>query len=150
MPEVWRRPVVDVPPCDGDVVMTIEWDGIEDFTVTLNTLSDVAPGDVAGALFEEGEGIMSQAKKDTPVDTGRLRSSGHVQRPVVRGTAAEVTLAFATDYAVFVHEIRDAVHTVGRSKFLEAAAKAALRGMPARVARRTKARWKARWGNAVR
>ena len=150
MSQVWRRPVVDISPCDGDVIVTIEWDGIEDFTVTLNTLSDVAPGDVAGALFEEGEGIMSQAKTDTPVEFGRLRSTGHVQRPVVRGTAAEVTLAFGTDYAVFVHEIRDAVHTVGRAKFLEAAAKAALRGMPARVARRTKARWKARWGNAVR
>ena len=139
-----------VPAGDGDVDVTIEWDGVKEFTATLNILSDVAPADLAGALFEEGEGIMGKAKKDTPVDTGRLRSTGHVVPPVVRGTEANVTLAFGTDYAVFVHEIRDASHVVGRSKFLEANVKAAMRGMSARIARRTKARWKARWGNAVR
>ena len=130
--------------------MTIEWDGIDVFTKALEATAKVAPKDIAGAMFEEAESIMGKAKGDTPVDFGNLRASGHVQSPQIRRDSAEVVLAYGTDYAVFVHEIRDAQHTVGKAKFLESNVNAAASGMAQRLASRIKRRWKMRWGNAVK
>ncbi len=130
--------------------MTIDWEGIDQFVRALDATAKVAPEDIAGAMFEEGESIMAKAKGDTPVDFGNLRASGHVQRPQIRRDSAEVVLAYGTDYAVFVHEIRDATHTVGKAKFLESNVNAAASGMAQRLASRIKRRWKMRWGNAVK
>ena len=130
--------------------MTIEWDGVDELARALDVMARAAPEDIAGAMFEEGESIMAKAKGDTPVDFGNLRASGHVKRPEIRRDAASVILAYGTDYAVFVHEIRDAIHTVGKAKFLESNVNAAASGMAQRLASRIKRRWKMRWGNAVR
>ena len=68
---------------------------------------------------------MTKAKKITPVDEGVLRSSGHVQLPVQRGSSVEVELGFGgpagsgegqlkdVGYAVYVHEDLTAYHPVG-------------------------------------
>ena len=97
-----------------------------------------AAKDLARGLSVEAERIMTAAKKLTPVDQGTLRSSGHVQTPVVRRKTATVTLGFggaASDYALVQHERTDFTHTVGQAKFLEQPAKAAVRGFGNRVAR---------------
>lgn len=74
------------------------------------------------ALRSVGEVWMTEAKKRTPVDTGILRSSGHVVGPEVSGDAITVTLVFggpAASYAIYVHENLTARHKVGQSKYLE-------------------------------
>ncbi len=145
-----QAPYLAVPRSCPGVDVTIDWDGINEFVRALDVTARVAPEDIAGAMFEEAESIMGKAKADTPVDFGNLRSSGHVQRPEIRRDSASVTLAYGTDYAVFVHEIRDATHTVGKAKFLESNVNAAASGMAQRLASRIKRRWKMRWGNAVK
>ncbi len=143
--------VVDLAADAGDGVdVTIEWDGVDEFIRALDVTARASPEDMAGAMFEEGESIMAKSKADTPVDVGNLRSSARVQTPTIRRDAAEVVLSYGTDYAVFVHEIRDVSHRVGKAKFLESNMNAAASGLTQRLASRIKRRWKMRWGNAVK
>jgi len=53
--------------------------------------------------------------------SGRLRDSYDVGELVDTGGTMSLTIGFNTEYAVFVHEILDAYHPTGRSKFLETA-----------------------------
>lgn len=52
-------------------------------------------------LFGKAEEVMTIAKRMTPLETGRLRSTGFVRR-VGKDV---VELGFGTNYALFVHEI---------------------------------------------
>ena len=76
----------------------------------------------AQALRSVGEVYMTEAKRRTPVDTGVLRSSGHVVGPEQVGDSWQVRLVFggpAAPYAAIVHENLNARHPVGQSKYLE-------------------------------
>lgn len=110
----------------------MKWEGTDEFTRWLNETPGVTVKAVEGALFTEAEVIMGVAKRRTPVDTGRLRSSGHVKPPTTRSGKSEVILGFGTDYAVYVHE-RPARHTVGQAKYLESAVLEAAPGYRARL-----------------
>lgn len=73
-------------------------------------------------MYQLGESIMTKAKLLCPVDTGNLRSTGHVEPPKHEGGRVIVRLAFggsATDYAIYVHENLLARHPVGQAKYLE-------------------------------
>jgi hypothetical protein len=97
------------------------------------------PTKIAAALHEEAEELMTEAKRRTPVDTGALRSSGHVQTPDIDRDSVSVTMAFggpAAPYAVYVHEDLTANHPVGQAKFLESVLTEAAPNLPARIARR--------------
>jgi hypothetical protein len=62
--------------------------------------------------------IMAESKKLCPVDTGTLRSSGLVQKPVIEGNMISVTLGYgdaSCGYAVYVHENPRAGQTGGVS-----------------------------------
>ncbi len=90
---------------------------------------------VAKEGYAQCELTMTAAKKDTPVDTGALRASGHVQPPIFDGNTIVIAMGFggvagagnlgkATNeedvgYAVWVHEDLNAQHKVGKAKFLE-------------------------------
>ena len=94
-------------------------------------------GLMAGALHREGEAVMTDAKRRTPVDTGALRASGQVHPPEARSGAVEVTIGFgnsAVRYAVYVHENLTARHPVGEAKYLERPLLEAVRGMEGRLA----------------
>jgi len=85
-------------------------------------LGGLTKAPLAKAVRSVGEIWMTEAKKRTPVDTGVLRSSGHVQGPTVVGNDIQVRLVFggpAATYAVAVHENLTAHHTVGQAKYLE-------------------------------
>ncbi len=104
---------------------------------------------VARALYQEAEETITDAKEDTPVDTGALRASGFVDRPKRKANRISVKLGFGgvagsgnrggtnqTDvgYAVYVHEDCNAHHEVGRCKYLETHVRAAVRRLPRRIA----------------
>ena len=77
---------------------------------------------IAADLFQEGERIMAASKKQVPVDTGALKSSGIVEPPVVLADSVSVTLGYggpAVPYALKVHEVLQARHTVGNALYLE-------------------------------
>lgn len=73
-------------------------------------------------IHAQHEEIMTLAKEKTPVDTGFLRASGHVNPPKVSEHSIESEGAFGAEYGVYVHENLDAVHPVGEAKFYEKAA----------------------------
>lgn len=111
---------------------------------------------IAAATYMEGEETITEGKKQTPVDEGPLRASGHVQLPKVSARTIEVELGFGgpagagnqggdsndedVGYAVYVHEDMTANHTVGKAKFLEDPVKERQAGMPARIVRRANRR----------
>jgi hypothetical protein len=96
--------------------------------------------DAAGrAMYEELEIEMAEMKAQTPVDTGALRSTGHVEPPVISGREIRVDLGFggpAAPYAVIVHEDLDAHHPVGNAKYVERPLLESAPFLPERIGRR--------------
>lgn len=117
--------------------LTVVLEGTKELMAVLKRLGTRAPVAAGRALFREAEAIMTSAKGRTPVDTGALQGSGHVELPDVDMTGAQVVLGFggaAAPYAIFVHEDLTARHTVGEAKFLEKSVDEARRGMEQRLA----------------
>ena len=73
-------------------------------------------------IHNQHEEIMTLAKERTPVDTGFLRASGHVNPPKVTEHSIESEGAFGAEYGVYVHENLNATHNVGEAKFYEKSA----------------------------
>ncbi len=97
------------------------------------------PEEVKQALKIEAELMMTDCKKETPVDTGRLRESGFVEEPVNVNGDITVTLGFggaAKSYATYVHENLEATHIVGNAKFLENPVKRRLPNLVQRISSR--------------
>lgn len=93
-------------------------------------------------LVREANAIMTESKRQTPVDTGRLRASGTVMPPESRGSGVSIEMGYGTRYAIFVHEIMTAHHPVGNAKFLERPLLAAEKGMADRLATAVAAAWR--------
>ncbi len=105
----------------------------------LRAIAAKVPPRVAGALYQEAQIEMTEAKQRTPVDTGALRASGTVFAPEVIGRLVRVTLGFggvAAPYAAIVHEDLDAHHPVGQAKYLESTLLESAPHMASRVASR--------------
>jgi len=97
--------------------------------------------EVAVHLNREAEGIMSQSKELVPVDTGTLRSSGHVKDAVIKGRKVQVQLGYGgagAEYAKIVHEDLNAFHTVGMAKYLSIPYRKAVKGVAKRISVRLK------------
>lgn len=72
-------------------------------------------------FYQEGQRIMRKSKKQCPIDSGRLRASGRVHKPVqdMKGNVS-MDLSYGTNYAVYVHENLEAYHKPPtKAKFLE-------------------------------
>ncbi len=85
------------------------------------------------ALYEESQVILGESKKQCPVDTGTLRSTGHVTDPEYARSSVDVQIGYggpAAPYAIYVHERLDVRHKVGKAKFLEDPVKEALPKLP--------------------
>jgi len=116
----------------GGVIVTVQWEGFDKLSEFLNETPGVTRKMVRGALFSAAEDMMSESKRRTPVDTGRLRSTGHVKPPEEKGGKVEVTMAYGTDYAIYVHE-RPASHPTGQMKYLESAVNEGANGLTDRL-----------------
>lgn len=117
--------------------VTVRLTGIGQLKRALEAGGDRALRLAAEALYQEGERIMTKSKEQCPVDTGNLRSTGHVELPVVKGKRVTVELGYggpAADYAEVVHEDLTAHHTVGKAKYLEDPMREAADGLADRLA----------------
>lgn len=110
--------------------------GLKEVDKEFERLLREVPEAVAVGLYLEAEAIMAKSIREVPVDTGRLRATGFVQEPVIRGTGVTVMMGYGTNYAVYVHENTTARHTVGKAKFLQHPLEAAAEGFGSRVAKR--------------
>lgn len=135
----------------------LEWRGLDKFLKGVKGRTQTIGLAVEAALFEEANELIAEAKREVPVDEGILKSSGHVQLPVVEDGRITVECGFggpagtgtqgapATEdvgYAVIVHEDLMAHHTVGNAKYLENPLNRRRRTMEARMVGRIKARLK--------
>ena len=106
---------------------------------TMQRIARQAPNEFARALYQETEIEATEAKRRTPVDTGALRASIHVEGPTVTGrriSTAIVAGGPAAPYAIEVHENLEAFHKVGESKYIERPLMEAAPHLAARIARR--------------
>jgi len=121
----------------------IQMKGTKEMAAALAALVSAFPVSVADALEAEAEIEMTEAKRRTPVKTGALKSSGHVQPAQVGAGGISVKLGFggpAAPYALTVHEDLEAFHAVGEAKFLEGPLREAAPYMAERIANRVKAK----------
>ncbi len=113
------------------VLTGITLDGTENLLASLDGVRARGEASIPKILYRIAEQIMTEAKAQTPVDTGNLRASGHVLPPEWIGNWVLVTLGFGgpagkgkgqrkdAGYAVYVHEHLTARHKVGNAKYLE-------------------------------
>jgi Bacteriophage HK97-gp10, putative tail-component len=121
-----------------DVTVTLT--GHAELQNQLKAVAERAPDVMLQCLVEEAELEMTEMKLRTPVDTGALRSSGHIANPRRTGSEEfQVDIAFggpAASYAVVVHEDLDAFHKVGQAKFVESVVLESAPHLPERLLRR--------------
>lgn len=125
----------------AELSVNVQITGEDALLNSLRAFASQAGQAFAAALVQEAEVIMADAKARTPVDTGSLRGTGHVQPPQGEGDETSVTMGFggpAAEYAVFVHENLTAHHPVGEAKFLERAVLAAAPDLAKRLAARVR------------
>jgi hypothetical protein len=92
------------------------------FVASRQRRADVIPKEFGAALRAEMEEIAAEAKSQTPVDTGRLRSTLRAEGPFQDGNKISAAVVAGGDdapFAVVVYEDLDAEHAVGNAKFLE-------------------------------
>lgn len=88
----------------------------------LTKIQAFAPDEFARAVYQEAVIEEKECKRRTPVDTGTLRASIHVEGPVREGRVIRVYIVAggpAEMYALIVHEDLDAFHKVGEAKYIE-------------------------------
>lgn len=119
----------------------VRWEGMDRLERVFAELPKVAARELAAALVQEAEQVMTRSKRDfVPVDLGVLRASGHVAPPDIRGDRVTVTLGYggaAAAYALIQHERLDFNHPRGgQAKYLEQPVLEAAAGLGGRLARR--------------
>ena len=117
---------------------TVKLSGAQ-FLESVENFKRILPDIFAKHFMVEGEDIIGEAKMQVPVDTGTLRSTGHVRRPKIANGKVTVEMGFggpAASYALFVHEDFFVNHTVGAAKYLEVPFKTALPQISTRLAKR--------------
>ena len=119
-------------------MLTLEFHGIPQLLQQLQRLSTAVLPPLGEALYEDGNRIMGQSVQLVPVDTGLLRSTAHVERPVTTATGVEVELRYGShglaEYSIVVHEDVTMNHpNGGEAKFLQTPLLAAVDGMAARL-----------------
>lgn len=93
-----------------------------DLRTRLQGVRTATPVVMAQALTTVANEVMTESKRQVPVDTGTLRASGYVGAPKGTGTSMSVEVGYggpAEQYAVRVHEDLAAHHAEGNAKYLE-------------------------------
>lgn len=118
--------------------------GLGQMKKRVQILAEEMPEKVGRALRAEMRIEMKTAHDRTPEDTGALKDSyvlgpieywgKHVRVGIMVGGVSKKGIP--VPYAIYVHEILDAIHPVGEAKFLERTLRESRPFMAERVARR--------------
>ena len=90
-----------------DKTFSIEVRGIDKVLNNIKNLTGDIQHELAAALYQEAQELITEAKQEVPVDLGTLRASGYVEPPITEGTKITVQCGFggpAAPYALYVHE----------------------------------------------
>lgn len=119
-------------------------EGLPKANTALKAIGQKAPKALGAALFREGERIIGDSKEHyCPVVIGNLRSTGHVQKPLMTAKGVMVEGGYggpAAPYAEAVHENPNTGKTatgsqVGQWKYLEVPFNNAKKGQDERIAK---------------
>jgi hypothetical protein len=123
--------------------------GFRNFTRVKQQIEQIPKGyvrEVAKAGLVEMGIELKEVQRRTPVLTGKLRDSEHLEGPTFEG-ARELRIRIIIvcggpdiPYAWHVHEDLEAFHRVGQAKFLESVLRESSQYISARIARRVDAR----------
>lgn len=110
----------------------------------LAKLKKFAPDEFARALYQESQVEATECKKNTPVLTGNLRATIHVEGPERQGRRIWCTIVAGeggpggevAEYALHVHENMEAFHKVGGPKYIEWTLQESAPYMGERIAKR--------------
>lgn len=87
---------------------SLKLEGLDEYRARIMRIARETPQRLAAALYVRAEYVMTRSKNEfVPIDLGTLRSSGHVEKPVVRGSQITIDLVYggaAAAYALAVHE----------------------------------------------
>ncbi len=93
---------------------SVEMVGLPELNKLLTSLGREAPHALARALYEVVQEIFAASQLLVPVDTGALKSSGHVEPPSIDGMRVTVLMGYggaAAPYALTIHEDLNMYHT---------------------------------------
>ena len=103
--------------------LSVYFTGISEFVAKMESWTPAV--EVAGVqtLYRLANEVFAESQIQTPVDTGTLRSSGHVTPPVAAAGHIVVEIGYggaAREYAYWVHERLDLHHAPPtKAKYLE-------------------------------
>lgn len=115
------------------------FNGADRAKADIKRLRLVAPNEFAKALYQEAQIELKEVKRLTPVDTGALRASEHVEGPFREGRRIWVYIVAggpSAPYAFIVHEDTEAFHKNGQAKYIEQPLAESAPYMPDRIAKR--------------
>jgi hypothetical protein len=121
----------------GQIQVTSTVVGLEKAIAAAEAFGRRTAIELGGALFREAESIMADSKLEVPVDTGALRSTGHVELPRRENSEIVVECGYggpATPYALRQHEELEFRHRVGKAKYLSDPFNRHTKGMDERLA----------------
>jgi hypothetical protein len=102
------------------LTLNVEILGLPKVSAYMRQWGDSALLAFAAGIFLGASEVITTAMRITPVDTGYLRSSRYVTKPVITGRRVEVRAGFHASYATRVHET-NRQYVVGEWKFLSKA-----------------------------
>ena len=120
-------------------MISLDLQGLAEVTQRLQRLQRPQAHVLGEALYREGNDIMGRSVTLVPVDTGLLRSSAHVERPIEQGPIVSVTMSYGSNglvpYAAIVEFDVTMNHPHGgQSHFFQQAVFEATPGFPQRIA----------------
>ena len=119
-------------------MITLTFTGMEAVTQRLQRLVTAPIPPLREALRTEGNQIIRVANTLVPVDTGLLRSTGHVETPIQEGTMVSVALGYGQGLAPYAARIEFDVTLNhphgGQAHFLQQPLFAATNGFAQRIA----------------
>lgn len=98
-------------------------------------LREISEAVVVG-LYAQAERVMDNAVQRAPKDTGALRESAFISRPIQVGQTIFLYMGFGADHAAQVHEDTGRAFRVGEAKFLEKAVMQLAKGSLHKIVRR--------------
>ena len=96
--------------------------GNEKILVNLKKVPSRLGEALGGGLYLEASNIMTDSKKQSPVDLGTMKASGYITLPEITLSSVKVEMGYggpSADYVVVQHEHTEFNHEVGKAKFLE-------------------------------
>lgn len=120
--------------------MAFKWNNKAELIGNMQRHAKAFPERLGAAIYQEAEIDATECKQRTPVDTGALRASIHVEGPEYHGKNVSCAIVagggITSDYAIVQHEDLEFFHPVGQARFISSVLEESAPHMGPRIAER--------------